>query len=114
MELDREYKKPDFLEEEIDEMNDLHAIMGMQIMHSDILKILESELGKVHAVTIAVRKAGNDFISKRRDCVDEDYKNSTLQSKLSARIDYESDPINMLKKAKLDGALDCYDSGLFT
>ena len=41
------------------------------------------------------------------------FEDSTLAEKNWTRLKYLKDPINMLKKAKLDGALDCNDSGLF-
>lgn len=113
MEFDREYKLPTLTEEEIEELNDLHRVVGMHYMYGELLKMSESKYGKVNAFTIELRKLGIELIKEENKKLTETYENSTLQSKLIKRMDYSLDPINKLKKAELDGALDANDSGLF-
>jgi dephospho-CoA kinase len=83
-------QKPTFTEEEIEELNDLYGNWGYMWAIGDIQTYLKT-LGysDVNAIVIAIRKEfENKRLKERNDKFREKYKDSTLNKKLSERIDW--------------------------
>lgn len=105
--LDDEYKLPSYTEEEITEKLNWAKMMGLRWLNAKLPELLGDSLTEEGKTKI------NSFINGESEKIRKMYETSTLDDKVRARIAYEKDPINILKKEKLHGALDANNSGLF-
>lgn len=105
--LDDEYKLPSYTEEEIIENLNWAKMMGLRWLNAKLPELLGDSLTEEGKAKI------NAFINGESEKIKKIYENSTLDEKVRARIAYEKDPINILKKENLRGALDANNSGLF-
>ena len=83
-------KKPEFTEEEIEELNDLYMDTGYSFVIGDVMKFLKT-LGysDVNAVVTELRKEFTKKVSDRNDIRNNKYPNSTLEDKLGKRLDFK-------------------------
>lgn len=82
--------KPQFTEQEIEEMDDLHINWGYMCAIGEVMNFLKT-LGysDVNAVVIELRKEfANKKLQERQDKFNEKWKNSTLYNKLSDRLNW--------------------------
>lgn len=81
--------KTPFTEEEINELCDLNKQMGEMFAGYEIIKILQKEhnLSDVNSIIITLRKHINKRNVELNDKRKKNYPNSTLDKKLSIRIE---------------------------
>lgn len=84
--------KPQYSEREIEELCDLYAWRGKDVMLHNIIDFLKEKhnLSDVNAIIVDLRvEFENNRLRKMREEIEERYKDSTLDETLYKRLDYE-------------------------
>lgn len=83
--------KPKFTEKEIEELNDLHENFGREVGIYEVINFVKKQLNlsETHKLSCDLRIKFNKEINERKEKFNNLYENSTLQDKLSKRLNCE-------------------------